>query len=153
MVVRLHQATNYLLIMFHTVRPRGKNDIKLKDCYRSCVHSVVLSYDVKSITFYCVATGICGFVALATVRIWLELNHSSADPVIFCTYENADYFPVSEIHLTDNYMKESSNNDCIVNVTNCDGLRRCDQNRKVPGSNPARRSAGLRDPTSLRGSR
>ena len=33
------------------------------------------------------------------------------------------------------------------------GLRRCDQNRKVPGSNPTRRSAGLRDPTSLRGSR
>ena len=28
-----------------------------------------------------------------------------------------------------------------------------DQKRKVPGSNPARRSAGLRDPTSLRGSR
>ena len=33
------------------------------------------------------------------------------------------------------------------------GLRRCDQNWKVPGSNPARRSARLRDPTSLRGSR
>ena len=32
------------------------------------------------------------------------------------------------------------------------GLRRC-KNRKVPGSNPTRRSAGLRDPTSLRGSR
>ena len=25
------------------------------------------------------------------------------------------------------------------------GLRHCDQNWKVPGSNPARRSAGLRD--------
>ena len=33
------------------------------------------------------------------------------------------------------------------------GLRRCSKNRKVPGSNPTRRSAGLRDPTSLRGSR
>ena len=114
--------------MFHTVRPRGKNDIKLKDGYRSCLHSA-LTYDVKSVAFYCVATGICGFVALATARIWLELDHSSADPVIFCTYENADYeiykdlmstvyFPVSKIHLTDNYMKGSSNNDCIVNVTN-----------------------------------
>ena len=29
----------------------------------------------------------------------------------------------------------------------------CIWNRKVPGSNPARRSAGLRYPTSLRGSR
>ena len=33
------------------------------------------------------------------------------------------------------------------------GLRRCSKNRKVPGSNPNRRSAGLRDPTLLRGSR
>ena len=32
------------------------------------------------------------------------------------------------------------------------GLRRCSKNRKVPGSNPTRCSAGLRDPTSLRGS-
>ena len=33
------------------------------------------------------------------------------------------------------------------------GLGRCSKNRKVSGSNPTRRSAGLRDPTSLRGSR
>ena len=32
------------------------------------------------------------------------------------------------------------------------GLRRFYQNRKVPGSKPTRRSARLRDPTSLRGS-
>ena len=30
------------------------------------------------------------------------------------------------------------------------GLRRCYQNRKVPGSNPARRLAGPRDPAPLR---
>ena len=29
------------------------------------------------------------------------------------------------------------------------GLRRCNQNWKVPGSKPARRSTGFRDPTSL----
>ena len=28
------------------------------------------------------------------------------------------YFPVSKIHLTDNYMKESSNNECVVNAKN-----------------------------------
>ena len=33
------------------------------------------------------------------------------------------------------------------------GLRRCNQNRKVSGSEPTRRSAGLRDTTSPRGSR
>ena len=32
------------------------------------------------------------------------------------------------------------------------GLRHCDQNMKVPGSKPTRHSAGLRDPTSFRGS-
>ena len=33
------------------------------------------------------------------------------------------------------------------------GLWRCSKNRKVPGLNPTRRSAGLRDPTLLRGFR
>ena len=85
----------------------------------------------------CVATGTCGFdqrkaaeLALATVRFWqLESNHSSVDRVIFCTHENADYeihedlmstvyFPLSKIQLTDGYMKESSNNDCVVNLKN-----------------------------------
>ena len=28
------------------------------------------------------------------------------------------YLPVAKIHLTDNYMKENSNNDCAVNVKN-----------------------------------
>ena len=32
------------------------------------------------------------------------------------------------------------------------GLMCCSKNQKVPGSNPTRRSAGLREPTSLQGS-
>ena len=46
-----------------------------------------------------------------------------------CIYENADceiyedlmsivYFPVSKIHLADNFMKENSNKDCVMNVKN-----------------------------------
>ena len=31
-------------------------------------------------------------------------------------------------------------------------VRTCNQDRKVPGSSPTRRSAGLREPTSLQGS-
>ena len=31
------------------------------------------------------------------------------------------------------------------------GLRHCNQNRKVPSSNLTRQLAGLRDPTSLKG--
>ena len=62
----------------------------------------------------------------ATVRLWLESNHSSIERVIFCANENADYeiykdlmstvyFPVSKYHLTNINMKESSNTDYIVN--------------------------------------
>ena len=83
--------------VFHTVRPRDKNDLKLKDFYESCLQNV-LTYNVKSIAFWCVGTGIPGFgqkksaeIALVSARIWLESNHSSVDRVIFCTYENADY--------------------------------------------------------------
>ena len=44
-----------------------------------------------------------------------------------------------------------------LNIVHCwgewpNGLRRCDQNWKVPGSSPTRRSAGLRDPALLQGS-
>ena len=63
----------------------------------------------------------------AIVRLWLESTHSSIHHVIFCTFENADYeiyndlmsnvyFPVSKYHWTNIYMKENSNNDCVVNV-------------------------------------
>ena len=121
--------------VFHTVRPRDKNYIKLKDCYKTCLQDI-LTYNITSIAFCCIATGISEFdqkkaaeVALATVRLWLESNHSSVDCVIFCTYENADYeiykdlmsivfFPVSKILLTNNYMKENSDKDCVVNVKN-----------------------------------
>ena len=65
-------------------------------------------------------------MALATVRLWLESNHSSIDHVIFCTFENADYeiykdlmstvyFPVSKYHLTNINMNKSSNTDYVVN--------------------------------------
>ena len=64
---------------------------------------------------------------LAIVRLWLESTHSSINHAIFCTFENADYeiykdlmsnvyFPVSKYHLTNIYMKENSNTDCVVNV-------------------------------------
>ena len=57
-------------------------------------------------------------MALAFVRLWLKLNHSSIDHIIYCTYENADYeiyedimctvyFPVSKYHLTNIYFKKT----------------------------------------------
>ena len=69
--------------VFHTVRPRDKNGIKLKDRCKSCLQNV-LTYNVKSIAFCCLAFVFPGFDqkrtaerALATFRIWLESKHSS----------------------------------------------------------------------------
>lgn len=90
-------------------------NIKLKDCYKSYLQNF-LTYDVESIAFCCVTTGIHWFdhkkaveIALVTVRLWHESNHLSVDGVIVFPYENADYeihkglmsciyFPVSKIH-------------------------------------------------------
>ena len=79
--------------MFHGVGLRDKNDDKLIDRYKSYFQKV-LAYDVKSIAFCYVTTGIHSFVqrkvvviAFATVRLYLESNHSSVDCVIFCPYE------------------------------------------------------------------
>ena len=75
--------------VFHTVKLTDKNDYKLNDFYKSCLQKV-LAYNVKSITFCCGAIGISGFhpretakMALATIKLWLESNHSSIDYVIF----------------------------------------------------------------------
>ena len=58
--------------------------ITLTDYHMSCLQNVLTW----------LATGICGFdqrkateIALGTVRLWLESNHSSVNHVIFCAYE------------------------------------------------------------------
>ena len=37
--------------VFHIIRPIDENDIKLKDCYKSCLQNV-LNYNVKSVAFF-----------------------------------------------------------------------------------------------------
>ena len=118
--------------VFHTLNLRDKNGYELNDFYKSCLLKV-LAYNAKSIAFCCGPIDIPGFhpreaakIALATVRLWLESNHSSIDHVIFCANENTDYeiykdlmstvyFLQSKYHLTNINMKESSNTDCVVN--------------------------------------
>ena len=106
-------------------------------------------YNVKSIAFYYIQTGILGFdprkaaeMAFSTARLWLESNHSSIECVIFCTYENSYYeiykdvmstlyFPVSKRHFTSNHMKESPNNNCVANIKNIGNHNKLVQN--IPG--------------------
>ena len=124
---------------------RYKNENRLKDCYESCLQKVSV-YNVKSIAFYDIQTGIPGFdprkaaeMALITARLWLESNYSSIECVIFCTYEYSYYeiykdvmytlyFPVSKCHLTSNHMKESPNNNCVANIKNIENHNKLVQN-------------------------
>ena len=106
--------------VFHAVRLRDKNEYKLNNFYKTCLEKT-LSYIVKSIAFCCRAIDIPGFdpreaakMALATVRFWLESNHSSIDRVISCTFENTHYEICKD--LMSNVVKENSNTDCVVNV-------------------------------------
>ena len=78
--------------VMHTVGPRDRNANKLKSCYESSFENV-LTDNIKSIAFCCIATGIFKFpkrkaaeIALSTARQWLEVNHGSVYRVIFCFY-------------------------------------------------------------------
>ena len=79
------------------MRPRNKNDYNLNDCYKICLPKVVAN-NANSVAFCNGAIGVPGCdprniakMALATVRLWLESNHTSINHVVFCPYENADY--------------------------------------------------------------
>ena len=91
--------------VFHTVGPDTRkketianfNEITLRSCYENCLQSV-LDYNVKSIAFCCISTGIYQYdskeaanIALTTVRSWLEINHLSVEKIIFCTWDDEDY--------------------------------------------------------------
>ena len=78
-------------------------------------------------------------MALATVKFWLKSNHSFVDRGNFCKYKNADYeifkalmsavyFPVSKHLLTNNSMKENSNNDYVVKVKSVENKNKLGQN-------------------------
>ena len=112
------------------------NVIKQTDYHISCLQNVLTW----------VATGICEFdqrkaaeIALGTVTLWLESNHSSVNHVIVCAYENADYeiykdlmstvyFPVSKNHSLDNYLKSNWSNYCVLNVKNIETSDESGQN-------------------------
>ena len=78
--------------MFHTVRPRDKNDYKLNDCYKHCLQKV-LGYNVNPL--HC-AMELLVFLGLTHGKLLndtgfcqtlvrIEPNHFSIDQVIFCT--------------------------------------------------------------------
>ncbi|XP_065662218.1 retinol dehydrogenase 14 isoform X6 [Hydra vulgaris] len=83
--------------IIHTVGPVGKNPDLLESCYKNCLQ-LVLDFEIKTIAFCCISTGIYGYpnkdaahVALKYVRHWLEENYNKIDRIIFCTYISKDF--------------------------------------------------------------
>ncbi|XP_061381133.1 macro domain-containing protein CT2219-like isoform X2 [Danaus plexippus] len=99
---------NYVI---HTVGPQNGSAPNLKSCYENCF-ALVKQYELKTIAFPCISTGIYGFpnrlaahIALRSARKFLEDN-KDVSRVIFCTFMPVDvdiyetlmqmYFPVHE---------------------------------------------------------
>ena len=114
--------------VFHTVGPdvRTEKDMirnasRLKSCYENCL-SNMLKYDVKSIAFCCISTGIYEYpnreaanIAFETVILWLEKNGKSVEKIIFCTWETNDFEIYSE--LLGRYIgKETENCNVLLDI-------------------------------------
>ena len=96
--------------VFHTVGPdiRQNSDMSynartLKSCYENCLNNI-LNYNVRSIAFCCISTGIYGYpnkdaaiVALDSVIAWVQANHDSIEKIIFCTYLPIDFQIYNEL--------------------------------------------------------
>ncbi|XP_026764018.2 macro domain-containing protein CT2219-like [Galleria mellonella] len=99
--------------IIHTVGPQDGSAQKLQSCYETCL-SHLKKYQLQSIAFPCISTGIYGFpnrlaahIALQTARKYLEANEG-VDRIIFCTFMPIDvdiyetlmqmYFPVQEFN-------------------------------------------------------
>ena len=90
--------------VFHTVGPNVKMELDmnhnatvLRACYESCLQNV-LDYNISSIAFCCISTGIYGYdntdaatIAWDTVLSWLGKYHQFVTEIVFCTYTSKDY--------------------------------------------------------------
>eukprot|EP01098_Paradermamoeba_levis_P010617 TRINITY_DN446_c0_g1_i4.p1 TRINITY_DN446_c0_g1~~TRINITY_DN446_c0_g1_i4.p1 ORF type:complete len:350 (-),score=55.68 TRINITY_DN446_c0_g1_i4:149-1075(-) len=80
--------------VLHTVGPRGEKPEILKSCYQSTL-DLCAKYNIRSVAFCCVSTGIFGYpleratlIALETAREWLSQgdNRYKMDRVVFCMF-------------------------------------------------------------------
>lgn len=89
--------------IIHTVGPQfEENNIdqvkQLSSCYISCLE-LALKYNIRTIAFCCISTGIYGFpaeqacqIALLTVKNWLinPINQKSIDRIVFNVFTSKD---------------------------------------------------------------
>ncbi|XP_014750653.1 PREDICTED: O-acetyl-ADP-ribose deacetylase MACROD2 isoform X1 [Sturnus vulgaris] len=89
--------------VIHTVGPIARGYLtdthkeNLASCYKSSL-KLAKEYNIRSIAFPCISTGIYGFpnepaavIALNTIKEWLSKNHNEVDRIIFCVFLEVDY--------------------------------------------------------------
>ncbi|KAM4903983.1 ADP-ribose glycohydrolase MACROD2 [Sylvia borin] len=89
--------------VIHTVGPIARGHLtdthkeNLASCYKSSL-KLAKEYNIRSIAFPCISTGIYGFpnepaavIALNTTKEWLSKNHNEVDRIIFCVFLEVDY--------------------------------------------------------------
>ncbi|XP_066402329.1 ADP-ribose glycohydrolase MACROD2 isoform X2 [Molothrus aeneus] len=89
--------------VIHTVGPIARGHLtddhkaNLASCYKSSL-KLAKEYNIRSIAFPCISTGIYGFpnepaavIALSTIKEWLNKNHNEVDRIIFCVFLEVDY--------------------------------------------------------------
>uniref|UniRef100_A0A3B5LBS4 Macro domain-containing protein n=1 Tax=Xiphophorus couchianus TaxID=32473 RepID=A0A3B5LBS4_9TELE len=89
--------------VIHTVGPVARGhvgDKEIKDltsCYKNSL-DLVKEYDLRTVAFPCISTGIYGYpnepaadIALGTVKKWIEENSDKITRVIFCVFLETDF--------------------------------------------------------------
>lgn len=91
-----HLPAKYVI---HTVGPKGQNPQILRSCYNRCFQ-IFDEYNLRSIAFPCIATGVYGYpqnaaslVALEATRRYLQNTDRlvKIERIIFCTFLQSDF--------------------------------------------------------------
>ncbi|XP_043993207.1 ADP-ribose glycohydrolase MACROD2 isoform X1 [Gambusia affinis] len=116
--------------VIHTVGPVARGhvgDKEIKDltsCYKNSL-DLVKEYDLRTVAFPCISTGIYGYpnepaadIALGTVKKWIEENSDKITRVIFCVFLETDFaiykkkmaiiFQDNDIEVTEEQLKGDS---------------------------------------------
>ncbi|XP_063300109.1 ADP-ribose glycohydrolase MACROD2 isoform X2 [Pelobates fuscus] len=129
--------------VIHTVGPIARGHLNenhkmdLANCYQSSL-KLAKEFDLRSIAFPCISTGIYGFpnepaatIALNNVKEWLKKNHNEIDRVIFCVFLDVD-FKIYKKELTNVFLKDDDNKD-EDDIEDDDGQKEDEQMNEVTG--------------------
>jgi O-acetyl-ADP-ribose deacetylase (regulator of RNase III) len=127
--------------VIHTVGPRGEYPKVLRSCYIHCLE-LLKKYQLKSIAFPCISTGIFGYpnskaakVVLKTIREWLETDEYAVnvERIILCLFLKVDldaykrllpvYFKVADV-------SKSTDEDKKLNKDSSVSPKKSDDNDK-----------------------